>query len=70
MVACSDHLIGTDGYQSWSDWTQEALRRIGKQSEVQEDHSSYEVFEALNDPLAKIDAFNERSSMRFARLGD
>lgn len=69
-MACSDHLIGTDEYQSWSDWTQEALQRIGKQSEAQEDHSSYEVLQVLNDPLAKIDSFNERSSMRFVWFED
>ena len=28
-----------------------------------EDSSSYQVIEPLNDPLNKIDAFNDRSTM-------
>ena len=60
FVAHGDSLIGSDQYHSWSDWTYDALKKMGKEVPAGESRSSYSLTEAVENTLSVLDDKHEQ----------
>ena len=60
FVGASDTLVGSDDYRSWSDWTNDMLRKMGKGGETVEERSSYTVVPVVDAAIAVLDRDHER----------
>ena len=54
-IAHGDSLLGADSYESWSDWIQATLRKMGKTTEASEDRSSYILMNSAQEALKVLD---------------
>ena len=55
FVAHGDSLLGADSYESWSDWTQKTLQKMGKTTEATENRSSYVLMDSAQEALQVLD---------------
>ena len=60
FVGASDTLVGSDDYRSWSDWTNDLLRKMGKGGKTTEERSSYVVAPSVDAAVAVLDRDHER----------